>query len=106
MKDRIKVFLYNKTTKEIDMSDFKTIPDDMFADRRDVVRVELPEGVEVIGNNSFENCSRLEEVIFPQSLKKIGNEAFIDCVNLVKAVYGDQVEVAPNAFQGCDRLQQ
>lgn len=104
MKDRIKVSLYNKTTKEIDMSDFKVIPDDFFADRRDVVKVELPEGVEVIGNNAFEGCSRLEEIILPSTLKRIGNEAFIDCINLVKAEYGAEVEVAANAFKGCKKL--
>ena len=30
MKDRIKVYLYNKTFKEIDMSDFTKITEDLF----------------------------------------------------------------------------
>ncbi len=33
MKDRIKVYLYNKTFKEIDMSDFTKITEDLFAER-------------------------------------------------------------------------
>lgn len=104
MKERIKVYLYNKTIKEIDMSDFSVINDGIFAYRKDVVKVELPEGVEEISNNAFENCVRLEEVICPASLKTIGDEAFADCVNLTKISYGDDVEVSSSAFKGCKKI--
>lgn len=105
MKERIKVYLYNKTIKEIDMSDFSVIGDDTFAYRNDVVKVELPEGVKEIGNNAFENCERLEEVICPESLERIGEEAFADCISLKKVSYGKDVKVAANAFRGCDNLE-
>lgn len=104
MKERIKVYLYNKTIKEIDMSDFSVINDGIFAYRNDVVKVELPEGVEEIANNAFENCIRLEEVVCPDSLKKIGDEAFADCTSLSKISYGDSVEVSASAFKGCKKL--
>lgn len=104
MKDRIKVYLYNKTIKELDMSDFTYIYPDMFAERDDIVKVELPEGVERIGNNAFENCSNLEEVICPKSLRSIEAEAFIDCINLRKIEYGDDVDVDASAFKGCYNL--
>ncbi len=104
MKERIKVYLYNKTMKEIDMSDFKYISEDIFAERGDIVKVELPEGVEVIGNNAFENCTNLKEVICPKSLKSIGAEAFADCVNLKKIVFGNDVQVDASAFKGCYNL--
>ena len=45
MKERIKVYLYNKTMKEIDMSDFSYISEDVFSERTDIVKVVLPEGV-------------------------------------------------------------
>ena len=86
-RGRIKVTLYNRTLKEIDMSDFSYISEDIFSNRSDVVKIELPEGVKKIGNNAFENCNNLEEVIFPDSLEEIGQEAFINCVNLKSAVY-------------------
>lgn len=101
MKERIKVYLYNKTMKEIDMTDFAYISEDIFADRTDIVKVVLPEGVEVIGNNAFENCVRLEEVVCPSSLRKIGSEAFVDCINLKKVNVGPSVEVDVSAFKGC-----
>lgn len=104
MKERIKVYLYNKTVKEIDMTDFAYISEDIFSDRTDIVKVVLPEGVEEIGNNAFENCIRLEEVVFPSSLKKIGAEAFVDCINLRKVNVGQSVDVDVSAFKGCYNL--
>ena len=97
-RGRIKVTLYNRTLKEIDMSDFSYISEDIFSNRSDVVKIELPEGVKKIGNNAFENCNNLEEVIFPDSLEEIGQEAFINCVNLKSAVYKKGVKYIR---QGC-----
>ena len=45
MKERIKVYLYNKTIKEIDMSDFSCLSEDIFSERGDIIKVILPEGV-------------------------------------------------------------
>lgn len=100
-RGRIKVALYNRTLKEIDMSDFKEIPEDLFSDRKDIVKVQLPEGVEEICNYAFENCRHLEEVVMPSSLKKIGSEAFYNCVNLKKIVIQSEVVVDKTAFDGC-----
>lgn len=41
-RGRIKVTLYNRTLKEIDMSDFSYISEDIFSNRSDVVKIELP----------------------------------------------------------------
>lgn len=90
MKERIKVYLYNKTMKEIDMSDFSYISEDVFSERTDIVKVVLPEGVKEIGNNAFENCIHLEEVVCPKSLQKIDSEAFIDCISLKKSIMTHQ----------------
>ncbi len=68
---RIKVTLYNRTFKEIDMSDFTRITEGIFSNRDDIVEVAFPEGVEVIAPNAFENCRRLEKVEFPKSLNQL-----------------------------------
>ena len=106
-RGRIKVTLYNRTLKEIDMSDFSYISEDIFSNRSDVVKIELPEGVKKIGNNAFENCNNLEEVIFPDSLEEIGhaNACLINCVNLKSAVYKKGVKVDPTSFKGCIQLE-
>ena len=46
---RIKVTLYNRTYKEIDMSDFTCLPEELFANRDDSVVVVLRVGVMVLG---------------------------------------------------------
>lgn len=104
MSNRIKVKLYNKTFKEIDMSDFSVIPEELFANRDDVVEVELPEGVKAISANAFENCQRLEKVVFPSTLESIGEEAFVNCSNLREADYGKNVRITPTSFTGCRNL--
>ena len=91
MSKRIKVTLYNKTFKEIDMTDFTVIPEELFADRDDIVEVVLPEGVKVISANAFENCQRLEKVVFPSTLERIGEEAFVNCTSLKEADYGKRM---------------
>ena len=90
---RIKVTLYNRTYKEIDMSDFTCL-----------VEVVLPEGVKVISNNAFENCQRLEKVEFPSTLERIESEAFLNCFNLKSAQYGKDVKIDPTSFKGCANL--
>lgn len=102
MKERIKVWLYNKTVKDIDMTDFSIIDEELFSCRDDIVKVELPEGVIEIGHNAFEDCKRLEEVVCPDSLRRIGNEAFRGCVSLVKIHNADDVEVGTDVFRGCN----
>lgn len=104
-KGRIKVTLYNRTMKEIDMSDFTVISEGLFSNRSDVVKIVFPEGVEHISDNAFENCNNLEEVVFPSSLKTIGREAFVNCGHLKKASYGKEVKVDPTSFKGCIQLQ-
>ena len=98
MSNRIKVKLYNKTFKEIDMSDFSVIPEELFANRDDIVEVELPEGVKSISANAFENCQRLEKVVFPSTLESIGEEAFVNCSSLKEADYGKNVRITPTSF--------
>lgn len=106
VNQRIKITLANMTCKEMDLSDFKVIPEDMFSGRKDIYKVELPEGVEVIGSNAFEDCTSLEEITFPQTLKAIECEAFLNCVSLKKAMIYQKVTVDMTAFKGCKALVQ
>lgn len=106
MKERIKVELFNRTLKEIERSDYTYITEDIFANREDIVKVKLPEGVVEIGDYAFENCRNLEEVICPDSLRRIGSMAFADCISLKNIQYGNDVEVTEDAFKGCVEMKQ
>lgn len=103
-KKRIKITLVNKTLKEMDMSDFTIIQDDMFSGRADISRVELPEGVEVIRRNAFEGCASLTEVVLPETVKLIDYEAFANCVSLSSINVPEGAEVDKTAFNNCPAL--
>jgi hypothetical protein len=46
--------------------------------------IELPEGLKVISDYAFNNCGQLRSVKIPQSIEKIGLRAFGDCAELTK----------------------
>ena len=47
--------------------------------------VEIPQGVEVIGEGAFKGNMYLEEVIIPDSVTRIMREAFKNCKKLKKS---------------------
>jgi hypothetical protein len=103
-KQRIKITLTNKTYKEIDMSDFSIIPDDMFSGRKDIYTIELPEGVYIIRRNAFEGCISMKKVVLPDTVKLIDEEAFCDCYNLSEINLPAMAKVHETAFKHCHKL--
>ena len=100
-RKRIRITLVNRTYKEIDMSDFTSIQDDMFSGLTDIAKVELPEGVRYIKRNAFEGCAALTEVILPDTIEDIGYEAFANCISLKKINVPDNAKVDSTAFRNC-----
>ena len=49
--------------------------------------VEIPEGIEIIEDESFANNSILSVVIFPTTIKRIGDHAFYNCGKLEYVVF-------------------
>lgn len=47
---------------------------------QELTNLEIPYGVDSIGDRAFENCHDLTNVSFPSSLVKIGNNAFENCI--------------------------
>lgn len=63
-----------------------------------LVSLELPEGLEEIGELAFAHCESLKRIVFPRSLRRIGRKAFAHCSSLeAVTVYGG-CEIAPEAF--------
>jgi hypothetical protein len=48
--------------------------------------VEIPQGLQKIGNAAFYNCSALISLELPATLNSIGLSGFYGCVSLVKVV--------------------
>ena len=47
-----------------------------------IEKFEVPDGVETIGENVFNGCTKLKEITIPKSVKKIGTKAFQNCPEL------------------------
>ena len=58
----------------------------------DVREVVMTDGITVIEDSAFKNCSQLKQVIFPGTLKEIGDLAFANCRNLVTAALPHSIE--------------
>lgn len=70
-----------------------------------VEEVVLPEGLEVIGDQSFSGCVNLKKINFPEGLRVIEDDAFWDC-DLLEELYlpASLESIGSDAFGDCDSL--
>lgn len=76
------------------------IPPYEFADRKNLVKVKIEEGVRIIGEYAFLGCENLEEISLPHSLEAIGEGAFRECRKLKEITLPPNVKVIPRYM--CD----
>ena len=76
-EDRI-VYIPNK----INGKTVKTIGEEAFSDRSDIVKVVIPSSVTRIKDSAFAYCNNLETVKVPDSVNFIGDSAFTGCQKL------------------------
>jgi len=68
--------------------------------------VVLNEGLTVIGQNAFGNCSSLECMTLPSTVIDIGASAFINCSSLTEVVLNEGIKrIGKDAFACCESLQ-
>ena len=80
------------------------VPNLAFSDRYDVVRVHIPDDIEVIGEGAFMNCENLNRVSLPKSIQTIGKKAFYGCMELRYVDCPGYVKVEEAAFVNCPKL--
>ena len=70
------------------------IADRAFADQRQLVSVQIPQGVTTIGWFAFSGCMHLESISIPESVGTIGYDAFANCNGMltVRCVSGSYAE--------------
>lgn len=69
--------------------------------------ITLPESMEIIGVRAFLYCNNLEEITFPGNLKTIRREAFAHCTSLTRLHIPDSVKIiGESAFAGCTKLRE
>ncbi len=68
--------------------------------------ITIPDEVEEIAPQAFENCNSLVSVIIPDSVVSIGEFAFAECANLESVkLPSDITEISDGLFVGCRNLQ-
>lgn len=113
-KDTTKVFIYTGqhgdgiprdiTHVRVDPSVTK-IFDLAFFCAAKLVAIELNEGLETIGSQSFYNCSSIESIILPSTMKDVGQHAFDGCKSLVNVQLNEGLEkIGSQAFGFCKSL--
>lgn len=71
-----------------------------------VTDVNLPSGLETIGDYAFYSATKLVNITIPDSVKTIGVGAFRDCWKMTKATLPAGLETIPReCFSGCKKLE-
>ena len=82
----------------------KVIADGVFYDNENLKKIEFPDSLERIGNESFRSCKSLEEISVPEGVDIIGESAFmysgLKKVSLPETV----VNIGDYAFMECIHL--
>lgn len=78
-----------------------------FAGYKRLLKVTLPESLEVIGDAAFYGCEGLTSVNLPKSIRKIGNLSFKNCKELTCVFIPNSVlSIGDEAFASCYKLSQ
>lgn len=85
---------YSDINGELDLSGFMSLKR-VILEGMNIDSVILPNTLEVIESNSFDECERLKEITFPKSVKRFVNPVFLYCKNLQKIYFeGDAPEIS------------
>lgn len=70
-----------------------------------ITTLEIPDSVEVIGEQCFYQCLELKRIVIPNSVETIGNGAFSTCNNLETVTIPNSVtSIGTRVFEFCDSL--
>lgn len=86
-------------------SSVKKIGSMAFAECPNLLSINLPEGIDLIDDATFDGCQSLESVSIPSSVKKIGMWAFRNCLALQSITLPINLSsIEDAAFEGCKNL--
>ena len=74
---------YEDYLEEVDFSKvklLKEIPDCLFENCERLQKIDIPEGVEIIGSSVFDSCTNLRKITFPSTLKSLKSTTY-ECEN-------------------------
>ena len=83
----------------------KKIPNSVFRGCKELVKIQLDKGLQVIGPHAFRDCTALRSVIVPSTVTKLGLCAFSRCHSLTHAQLFEGLKcIKEGAFEGCTAL--
>ncbi len=100
--EKIEQFAFSESLYEklILGDNVKEINRGAFSGNRNLKKIRLNEGLEIIGSSAFSNCYYIEGVTIPRSVKEIESNAFIRCFTSI-ILYDTIEKVEKDAFLGC-----
>lgn len=98
-------FYTDKALVNIEMPKVTSIGDNAFQNCSKLALTSLPSGVTSIGKGAFNGCTKLALTSLPSGVTSIGHNAFNDCTKLTSITFdGKPTSIANNAFNNCTNL--
>ncbi len=98
--------LYSGNFEKVILPDtIEVVEKQAFQNCQELKELVLSKGLKEIGDEAFHSCISLESVEIPESVERIGNYAFESCENLVKVTIPDNTELGESVFEGCTKLE-
>lgn len=92
--------------EEDDDPDESISTNEMFRDCVRLERVQLPEGIQRMGNAMFRGCIRLASIAIPDTVAAIGDNCFASCTALKEVTFScPTTSIGVCAFAGCNALE-
>lgn len=89
----------------INSDNLTDVGDNVFDGCQYLEEVILPDTLEIISRRMFSNCRNLRSINLPKNLRYIGTDAFYDCRSLEKLFIPDNIGcIKPDAFRYCPNL--
>jgi hypothetical protein len=89
----------------ITISGVKSIRSNEYENNKDIIKVIIKEGIEVIEEDAFVDCSEITYLSFPDSLIRISESAFTGCSKLTYLRLPKKLEeIGEGAFYECSSL--
>lgn len=91
---------------QIDGKTVTAVGERTFEGCKDIISVNIPDGIKEIGNFAFNDCTSLADVKLPNTITELADFIFDDCTSLKSITIPDSVtKIGVCAFYGCSSLQ-
>lgn len=85
--------------------DVHTLGESSFKNCEKLEQLDLGENVKVIQREALRGCKSLKSMTLPKSVRKVGESAFRDCISMHSVItLNDELELGERAFENCATL--